>query len=65
MELVKKWLDAGANLGEAYSGTDELVPILNNCFDFIWEKGGYSFYTPIDELPDSEAMNYFKEYSSS
>jgi len=64
MELVKKWLDAGANLGEAYSGADELVPILNNCFDFIWGKGGHSLYSSIDDLPDSETMNYYKEYSS-
>jgi hypothetical protein len=61
MELVKKWLDAGANLGEAYSGAAELEPILNNCFDFIWERGGHSLYLTIDQLPDPEGMTLFKE----
>jgi hypothetical protein len=65
MELVKKWLDAGANLGEAYSGAEQLVPILNNCFDFMWQKGGYSLYTSIDQLPDSETMAVFKEDKAS
>jgi hypothetical protein len=60
MELVKKWLDAGANLGDAYSGAAELEPILNNCFDFIWERGGHSLYTSIDQLPDPLEMKYFK-----
>lgn len=62
MALVKVWLDAGANLGDAYSGNEQLVPILNNCFDFMWEKGGYSLYTSIDELPDESTINYYKEY---
>jgi hypothetical protein len=60
MELVKKWLDAGANLGDAYSGAEQLVPILENCFDFIWERGGHSLYTPIDQLPEPSEMAYFK-----
>ena len=60
MELVKKWLDAGANLGEAYSGADELVPILNNCFDFIWEQGGYSLYVPRTDLPDAAAVECYE-----
>jgi hypothetical protein len=60
MELVKKWLDAGANLGDAYSGAEQLVPILENCFDFIWERGGHSLYTSIDQLPEPSEMAYFK-----
>lgn len=60
MELVKKWIDAGANMGEAYSGAAELVPILNGCFDFIWERGGHSLYTSIDQLPEPSEMAYYK-----
>jgi hypothetical protein len=59
MELVKKWIDAGANMGEAYSGADQLVPILELCFDFMWEEGGYSLYSR-DDVPDAAAVEYYE-----
>jgi hypothetical protein len=61
MDLVKKWIDAGANMGEAYSGADQLAPILDLCFDFMWERGGHSLYTSIDQLPDEGDVELFKE----
>lgn len=61
MELVKKWIDAGANMGEAYSGADELVPILNACFDFKWAMGGFSLYRGFLEVPDEGDVELFKE----
>lgn len=60
MELVKKWIDAGANMGEAYSGAAELQPIMELCFDFMWEKGGHSLYTAIDDLPDASTVEYYE-----
>jgi hypothetical protein len=65
MELVGKWIDAGANLGEAYSGADQLVPIMELCFDFMWERGGYSLYTSLDELPDDQVFADHKEDTAS
>jgi hypothetical protein len=61
MELTKKWIDAGANMGEAYSGANELVPILRMCFDFAWEQGQYSLYT-VNEVPDASDVEFYKEY---
>jgi hypothetical protein len=61
MELVKKWIDAGANMGEAYSGAAELAPILGMCFDFIWAQGGFSFYADLDDDLDKSDI---EEYES-
>lgn len=60
MGLVKKWIDAGANMDQVYSGADELVPILNMCFDFMWEQGGFSLYSPY-RLPEEEDIEAFQE----
>lgn len=62
MELTKKWIDAGANMGEAYSGADQLVPILDLCFDFMWQQGGYSLYQRLDAVPDVSDVEIYKEY---
>lgn len=52
-DLTKKWLAAGANMGEAYSGAAEYVPIVELYFDWVWEQGGFSIYSEINELPDN------------
>ena len=60
-DLVKKWFEAGANMGEAYSGAAELQPILEMCFDFIWAKGGFSLYASPTDAPDEAAVESYKE----
>lgn len=44
----------------AYGGAEELAPILEICFDFMWEQGGFSLYTSIDELPDKGDIEYYE-----
>jgi hypothetical protein len=60
-ELTKKWLAAGANMGEAYSGADELKPILEMYFDFEWAQGGYSLYEGPENPPSAEWIQTYKE----
>jgi hypothetical protein len=60
-ELTKKWLDAGANMGEAYSGAELLKPILEMCFDFEWAQGSYSLYAGPLEPPTEEWVSTYKE----
>lgn len=61
LNLTRQWLITSANVVGAYDGAAELVPILNACFDFMWERGGFSFYT-VEELPDEGDVEYFKEH---
>lgn len=44
-----------------YGGAEELKPILAICFDFMWEEGGSSLYTPLTTVPDDDQIAWFKE----
>jgi len=73
IRLTQKWMgvvddahvhkeDYNEQIGwYAYGGAEELAPILRICFDFMWEEGGYSLYTHLDQLPTVEELDYFKE----
>lgn len=64
IRLTAVWLEAayqGFLEGHSYAGAEELAPILEICFDYMWELGGYSLYSEIDSLPDEDTINYYKE----